>query len=274
MKELTQQELLKAIMFGLDLSRAELSRKYVISTRALSNWLLPDESKGFRKMPGEMHARLTDDLIGLLTRVHNEISMTDFEGRKDELIKLERNSGTIYFPELYFGRSEFNPVDDLPSNMPKQNVSEPFFSEYVTLDPKSNIHIHIENLKSTETRAIKNAHAINGDNYWVHLAHYKTTAEAQAAYDILFSYIDNLDANFDAENMLMSIQLVSFNGSQFLLYLQPAPDWHNKPLICYRSKGLVRNGLGSIDCDHWQHVIDEKGDSIKMPRRPDEDFFD
>jgi aspartate carbamoyltransferase catalytic subunit len=48
--EIAQQDYLREAMATLNMTRDELAERIGVSRRRLDNWLLPDDSKGFRPM--------------------------------------------------------------------------------------------------------------------------------------------------------------------------------------------------------------------------------
>lgn len=51
MKKRVQQDFLRDAMLRLNMTRQKFANRIGASKRALDNWLLPTESKGFRPMP-------------------------------------------------------------------------------------------------------------------------------------------------------------------------------------------------------------------------------
>jgi aspartate carbamoyltransferase catalytic subunit len=51
MKKRAQQDFLRDAMLRLNMTRQKFANRIGASKRALDNWLLPTDSKGFRPMP-------------------------------------------------------------------------------------------------------------------------------------------------------------------------------------------------------------------------------
>lgn len=56
MTKQAQQDFLRASMDKLGMTRQEFAQRIGATRRALDNWLLPSESKGFRTMPDTVWA--------------------------------------------------------------------------------------------------------------------------------------------------------------------------------------------------------------------------
>ena len=267
--DFSQQELLKALINALDMTREAFSERYNISVRALNNWLLPSQSKGYRKMPDALLTKITDELIELVSNEYTRVDLSDYDENKDPLVALTNDCTTIYFPSMYLSRGLYD-TKEMSEYMDVSQIEGlkddgTFYQEHIRFNPKNGCGA--KNLLSYENRLLKKATAINGENYWAHLVHYRTAAQAQSASEALYNVFSNGDDAED-ETLVYHIQVVLFNGCYFLFFLMPAPIWCDKPLLCYVSKSLTRNAWGGMSYDFWQHVIDENGHIIPMPSRP------
>jgi len=61
-KPIPQQDFLRDAMVALDMTRDQFADRIGTSRRRLDNWLLPSESKGFRKMD-EMAWKFTREIL-------------------------------------------------------------------------------------------------------------------------------------------------------------------------------------------------------------------
>lgn len=260
---ITQQEIIRNLIDEADLSRAAFCERYQIKPRTLNAWLLPSESKGYRNAPRDILKVFEGELISYLdgstiSSKHN-YPVGDTEG----LVKVERESGPLYFPPIYLHECTFEVSEEHLQYM-DQEIKDTIVDNIATVK-----HISLyppekpDQYLSIKSTVLNRAEPTQFGNYWIYLFHMNSSSNLEGA---IRSYLYLMDDHWSLENF----ESILYGSEEFLMFFRPAPSYYPDPLIVYSSKVLHKlKFTNHIGFDFFEKCIDKNADEITLPRVPD-----
>ena len=260
--KISQQELLKALMGELGLTREAFSRAYEnqgVTLRTLNNWLLPPTSKGVTKLSDGLYEKFSDDLMGLLDESFSKEPVVNGTPSPRQ-ISFDKNGTTVYFPDIWLldGYQEF--TEEQLEHLTGLNPSRLKDGRYAWRELSLDNPVKDANFFITSSKVLTAATGMDCEPIWVHVQHFSTAREAVAAWDTAILLIDD-------DWMKNSCTVKKYNGQYFTFFTRIAPSWCENPLIIYSSKSLSKYPNGEITVDYWEKVIDVNGLAIPMPSK-------
>lgn len=257
----TQQELLRNFMKKLGLTRKEfvefyLFPRYKVSLRTLSNWLLPTESKEFKKIPDLTYRELCAAYFNYIeyspkNRVDNKYAPG---------FSFNELGNSVVFPALWFTNGYWDLPEEYFSRFKDSMRNGKMWTETISFDPNDNANA---SFIITDKHEYKRPHPIYEQNFWIHVIRFESEPEAVASIRTFTQLDDNLTLSEGFG------ELIFFEDAYYVLMAQAAPSWYAEPLIIYSYQGLHKIDTGEIIAEIFTAAVTSTGEVLDdIPRNP------
>lgn len=261
----TQQELLRNFMKKLGFTRKEfvefyLFPKYKISLRTLTNWLLPSESKEYKKIPDLTYRELCAAYFHYIEYAPKNRSLNiDTYTPGFTFKELDYN---IVFPALWYTRGYRYIPEELEKYVSTIPEDRKIYTE--TISFKSNEDTSSNSFVITDRHEYQTPHQVYGENFWITVMRFESEPEAVAS---MRTYVQ-LDIEPEKNISECFGEIISYDNAFYVLMAQPSPSWYKEPLIIYTYQRLHKIVTGDIIADSNIIVVTQSGKLLtEIPRR-------